>query len=71
MEELVNANASLATTNSGLSASVASLLKANTQLFHQIGNRRNNKKHTREDTPAPCPKNMVPPLQDHIHACPL
>ena len=60
LEELVKANAALTTTNAELLASVASLVKANKKLFHQMGNRLNNKNCTLEDSPAPRPKTLCP-----------
>ena len=42
MEELVRVNASLTTTNAKLLDSVDSLIKANNQLYRQVGNRQAN-----------------------------
>ena len=42
MEEVVRVNASLTTTNAKLLDSVDSLIKANNQLYRQVGNRQAN-----------------------------
>ena len=49
MEELVNANAALTTTNAELLASVAILIKANEKISCRLGNRCDSKNRTHEE----------------------
>ena len=61
LEELMKYNAALTTTNAKLSASVASLIDSNDQIYCRLGNlRNNNNNRTREDSPAPRPKTLCP-----------
>ena len=58
LEELMKANAALATTNTELLASVSSLIKSSDQISCRVGNHHSNL--TFEDYPAPRPKTMCP-----------
>ena len=60
LEEIVKDNAALTITNAELSASVASLIKANKKLSRRVFNCRNSNNHTREYSPEPHPKTMCP-----------
>ena len=68
LEQLVKANSFLTTTNSELSVSVDSIIKANEQLSRRVGNCRNNL--TRKDYSAPHPKTLCPHCKIEVMCAP-